>query len=200
MLDYTEMSTKSRRRLPGVWTLILAMLLFAMTLTGVALLEASRSQSSQGDQSLNQIFNVNRLWSHFQLSSNKTDDEIAATVERIARDAKANASQIVNGHSNNYYEEQSAVLVNSESAQPRSDSDETDPYYDAAAEDYFNGQQLAESDDSYSDADSSVPSESEGRSAQGRPVDSFYGKWQYATQTPSPVTNNRKLQPVAVNR
>ncbi|KAH8378427.1 hypothetical protein KR093_011324 [Drosophila rubida] len=198
MLEYTDMSTKpQRKRLTGVWALVLALLLFAFTLVGVAVLEANRMRSQDGQSGVANVFLVSRLWTH--LRANETNDEMTATVERIARDA-------TNGtHSNNYYEEQRAVVVNAESdaapilaqrqdafgpPESRMDSYEADPVYDAA--DDYDGQQSMEQ------------SPNEGRAAQGHPYDSYYGQWGYDSKTPAPkaaaaslssVYNNRKLPP-----
>ncbi|KAH8263296.1 hypothetical protein KR044_006917 [Drosophila immigrans] len=203
MLAYTDMSTKpttQRKRLTGIWALVLALLLFAFTLVGVAMLEAGRAQSQDGQPGVANVFLVSRLWTHFRALANETGEEMTATVERIAREA-TNAT-----HSNNYYEEQRAVVVNAESdaapilaqrqdafgpPESRMDSYEADPVYDAA-EDY-DGQQSMEQ------------SPSEGRAAQARPFDSYYGQWGYETKTPAPaaaasassVYNNRKLPPAS---
>ncbi|EDW64156.1 uncharacterized protein [Drosophila virilis] len=212
MIGYSDMSTKPQRKCtPGLWTLLLAMLLFALTLTGVALLEAGRAESP-ADHRLADVFIVRRLWSHFGAATNESDGAVAATVERIARDA-VNASHVTaTGRSNNYYEEQQAVVVNAESAQPpmaerrdsfgppqgRSYEDATYPEYSAF--DYGSEQSSAE--EPYLGSDSSAASEEqssagEGRAAQARPHDAYYGQWQYATQTAAPVgSDNRKLQPV----
>ncbi|XP_062121975.1 uncharacterized protein LOC133835852 [Drosophila sulfurigaster albostrigata] len=195
MLAYSDMSTKpQRKRLTGIWAFVLALLLFAFTLVGVAILEAGRTHSQmEHEPSVANVFLVSRLWSHFTTPVNETDDVVSATVERIARET-TNAT-----HSNNYYEEQNAVVVNSESAQPilaqrqdafgppesRLDSYEADPVYDTA-EDY-------------------EQTPDEGRASQARPYDSYYGQWGYNSKTPAPATaaaassvyNNRKLPPTS---
>lgn len=189
MLEYTDMSMKKQRKcVPDIWTLIVAALLFAVTLMGVALLEANRAQS--GD-----VFLVRRLWSKFGAATNASDGAVAATVERIARDAMNASRTTATGRSNNYYEEQQAVVVKEEDAPPamaeridsfgppQGRSYEMDSSYDAADE--YGGEQFDSAEET-----------GEGRAAQGRPNDSYYAHWQYATQTTAPPgSNNRKLQP-----
>ncbi|TDG45421.1 hypothetical protein AWZ03_008187 [Drosophila navojoa] len=185
---------KQRNCVPGIWTLIVAVLLFAMTLMGVALLEANRAQSDE-HRVLGDVFLVRRLWSKFAAATNASDGAVAATVERIARDAMNASRTAATGGSNNYYEEQQAVVVKEENAPPamaeridsfgppQGRSYEMDSSYDAA--DDYGGERF----DSAEEAD-------EGRAAQGRPQDSYYAPWQYATQTTAPPgSNNRKLQP-----
>lgn len=212
MLGYTDMSTKPQRKpLCGIWMLVLALLLFALTLVTVAMLEAGRAQTQEEQASAGNVFLVSRLWTtYFNAPTNETGDEITATVERIARDAKNDS------HSNNYYEEQRAVVVNAESAPPimaerqdefgppqsRMDSYEADPIYDAV--DDYEIQQSSE------ERESVGQTPGEGRAAtQGRPFDSYYGQWHHDSKTaasasaPAPATppaaapgyNYRKLPP-----
>lgn len=200
------MSTKPQHQtgkwMPGMWTLIFTMLLFVLTLTGVAWLEAGRAQSHAVDQR-GEVFLVSRLWTHFTETSNETNEEVPATVERIARDATNSSSS-----SNNYYEEQRAVVVNSESAlpilaqrqdtfgPPDSGADSYGPpaYYDGP-DDYGSSQQQS-AEEPYAES-SYEQSPDEGRASQGRPYDSYYNQWQYAPKTPVPpaMNSNRKLQP-----
>lgn len=199
MIGYSDMSTKPQRGnwMPGIWTLIFAMLLFVLTLTGVAWLEVGRAQSHDENQR-GEVFLVSRLWTHFGAATNASNDEVPATVERIARNAINSSS--------NYYEEQSAVVVNEERAQPilaqrqdtfgppDSGSDSYGPpaYYDGA-DDYGSSQQSAE--EPYAGSDEQVPDEA--RAAQGYPYDSYYSQWHYASRTTTPpaINSNRKMQP-----
>ncbi|XP_034473443.1 pinin [Drosophila innubila] len=208
MLGYSDMSTKPQRKpLTGVWMLVLALLLFALTLTTVAMLEAGRAQTQEDQANAGNVFLVSRLWTtHFRAATNETGDEIPATVERVARDA-TNVS-----HSNNYYEEQRAVVVNAESAPPilaerqdqfgppqsRMDSYEADPIYEAADE--YEVQQSSE------ERESVEQTPGEGRAvSQSRPFDSYYGQWQHdskklapaSAESSDPAYNYRKLPPAS---
>ncbi|EDW76133.1 uncharacterized protein Dwil_GK14828 [Drosophila willistoni] len=201
MSAYQEMSTKPRPW-SGLWILILSLMLFALTLTAVAMLEAGRAQSQSGGES--EVFIVNSLWKHFKGDANNTtteQKEEVATVERIARET-GNISSVTS-QGNNYYEEQRAIVVNSESSAPvlaqrqdafgppqaGSESYEQDPYYDVP-EDY--GAERYEGDSSSS---SSSEETAEGRAAQSRPYDSYYAAWQYGKKSQLPSDgNNRKLE------
>lgn len=187
------MSAKPQRGnwMPGIWTLIFTMLLFVLTLTGVAWLEAGRAQSQAEDQR-GEVLLVSRLWTHFRAAMNASNDEVPATVERITRNAINSSSS----GSNNYYEEQRAVVVKEESDQPilgeRQDTFGPPAYYDGA-DDYGSSQQSAE--EPYVQSDEQVPDEA--RAAQGHPYDSYYSQWHYAPKTPAPpaINSNRKMQP-----
>ncbi|KAM8717124.1 hypothetical protein ACLKA7_003917 [Drosophila subpalustris] len=173
------MSTKPQRKpLTGMWMLVLALLVFALTLTAVTILESRRAQTQEGEVGVGNVWFVNRLWTtHFKAAINETGDEIPATVERIARET-INAS-----HSNNYYEEQRAVVVNSESAPPESriDSYEADPIYDTGDE-----YEIPQSEEERESAEQTA---GEGRAAtQGRPFDSYYGQWQRDSKSSAPAT------------
>lgn len=212
MSAYVDMSTKTPpRRLSPVWFLVITLLLFATTLTAVAVIEAGRAQSHDAGES--DLLILTRMWNHFKAAA-ENDTEVA-TVERIAREAgNATDTPTPHGQGRNFYEEQQAVVVNAESMDPvmgqrqdaygppksREDSYEQDPYYDVA-DDYGPGrypypearQQPAEEEDSSADTE-------EGRASQARPYDSFYAPWSYAKK-PAPVAthpaaegNNRKLQ------
>ncbi|XP_052851452.1 uncharacterized protein LOC128261691 [Drosophila gunungcola] len=217
MSSYEEMSEKTPRRLSPIWILVITLLLFATTLTAVAMIEAGRAQSYGGE---NDLLILTRMWNHFRAGA-ENDTEIA-TVERIAREAgnatNPNPSQPEQGR--NFYEEQQAVVVNAESMDPvmgqrqddygppqsREDSYEQDPYYDVA-DDYGPGrypypeskQEPAEEDRFYDKDDPSADSD-EGRASQARLHDSFYAPWSIG-RNPAPVAthpaaegNNRKLQ------
>ncbi|XP_030383966.1 uncharacterized protein LOC115631384 [Scaptodrosophila lebanonensis] len=208
---YEDMST-NRKQLTSVFLLVLATSLFIFALTTVAVFEA-KSQRTNSSES----FIISRLWHPF-IPGNKTSDEIVATVERIAREAKNESV------SNNYYEEQRAVVVHAESAPPvmaerqdpigpprgRADSYEQSPYYDVV-DDYFNSRSDSDSAAELDDSRESFSSEEgpdgvgEGRAAQNRPYDSYYsGQWKYATKLPihpsADENNNRKLSPLPSNQ
>ncbi|XP_017011926.2 nucleolar and coiled-body phosphoprotein 1 [Drosophila takahashii] len=219
MSAYEEMSAKTPRRLSPIWILVLTLLLFATTLTVVAMIEAGRAQSHSGGES--DLLILTRMWNHFKTGA-ENDTEIA-TVERIAREAgnATNPSPNPDQGRNFNYEEQQAVVVNAESMdsvmgqrkdaygppQSREDSSyDQDPYYDVA-DDYGPGrypypeskQESAEEEESFYDKD-------EGRASARRPYDSFYAPWAHP-QKPAPVAthpaaegNNRKLQAGPPNR
>ncbi|ALC39405.1 CG6785 [Drosophila busckii] len=201
---YTNMSNEKpqpRKCWTSIWTLILLFLLFVFALTAVAMLEAQREESSQQQQG--NIFIVSRLWSHFKTPAvNETGDELVATVERIAREA-TNASQ---ARSNNYYEEQRAVVVNAESQPlaPRQDafgppqqarsSSYEEPYYDGSETDDYGAQQSAEQEYGSNSPEA-------GRAAQARPYNSYYQQWQYGSATPTPMPDSKRKLPASnVNR
>ncbi|KAH8412190.1 hypothetical protein KR009_000441 [Drosophila setifemur] len=213
MSAYEEMSAKAPRRLSPIWFLVLTLLLFVTTITAVALIEAGRAQSHKAGES--DLLILTRMWNH--LKADAGNDTEIATVERIAREAGISSNPAGQGRS--FYEEQEAVVVNSESMEPvlgqrqnafgppqsGEDSNEQDPYYDAA-DDYAPGpgypqQQTPEEEHFYDKDDSSAETE-EGRASQGRPYDSYYAAWSHG-KNPAPVAthpavegNNRKLQPV----
>ncbi|SPP81435.1 uncharacterized protein LOC117584655 [Drosophila guanche] len=211
MSAYKEMPEKqSQRRLSSMWLIIV--LLFVSTLTVVALIEAERAQSNGAD-----LLILNRMWSHFQAATQTDTKEETATVERIAREASNSSvptqEQPSTRQSKDFYEEQRAVVVNAESMDPivaqrqdlfgppqsREDSNEQDPYYDAA-EDYGPGhypyqqEEQQQSEESfYGEGDGS----SEGRAAQARPYDGFYAPWKASPVATHPTAgdgNHRKLQ------
>ncbi|XP_022221327.2 hepatoma-derived growth factor-related protein 2 [Drosophila obscura] len=212
MAAYEDMSQKQpQRRLSSIWLLLLTVLLFVSTLTVVALIEAERAQSGGAD-----VLILNRMWSHFQAATGNDTKEETATVERIAREASnsSDPTQTPARQSKDFYEEQRAVVVNAESMDPdpivaqrqdsfgppqsREDSDEQDPYYDAA-EDYGPGhypyqqeEQQQSGENFYGDGDGS----SEGRAAQARPYDGFYAPWKPSPVATHPAADakNRKLQ------
>ncbi|XP_016977818.1 uncharacterized protein LOC108043563 [Drosophila rhopaloa] len=220
MSSYEEMSAKTPRRLSPIWFLVITLLLFATTLTAVAMIEAGRAQSSAAGES--DLLILTRMWNHFKAGA-ENDTEIA-TVERVARET-GNATNPNQPEQGRQYEEQQAVVVNEESMDPvmgqrqdaygppqrREDSYDQDPYYDVA-DDYGPGrypypeskQQTVEEESFYDKEDSSADTD-EGRASQARPYDSFYSPWS-SGRNPAPVAthpaaegNNRKLQP-APNR
>ncbi|XP_043662615.1 uncharacterized protein LOC122626423 [Drosophila teissieri] len=222
MTAYEKMPAKPPRRLSPIWFLVITFLLFATTLTAVAVIEAGRAQSNAGGES--DLLILTRMWNHFRAGA-ENDTEIA-TVERIARDTgnATNPSASASQQGRNFYEEQQAVVVNAESMdspvmgqrqdaygppQSREDSYEQDPYYDVA-DDYGPGRypsaeskQESEEEDRFYDRENT----GEGRAHQGRPYDSFYAPWSHNQQLapvathPAAEGNNRKLQaPSAPNR
>ncbi|XP_017065360.2 uncharacterized protein LOC108104036 [Drosophila eugracilis] len=220
MSAYEEMSVKTPRRLSPIWFLVLTLLLFATTLTVIAMIEAGRAESNSSEES--DLLILTRVWNHFKTGA-ENDTEIA-TVERIARDAGngTNPNPSLAEESRNFYEEQRAVVVNSQSMDPvmgqrqdaygppqgREESYDQDPYYDVA-DDYGPGRypypeskQESEEDERFYDKDDSSAGTEEGRSSQARPYDAYYAPWSHG-QRPAPVPvathgaaegNNRKLQ------
>ncbi|EDW88144.1 uncharacterized protein LOC6527340 [Drosophila yakuba] len=223
MTSYEKMPAKPPRRLSPIWILVITFLLFATTLTAVAVIEAGRAQSNAGGES--DLLILTRMWNHF--AAGAANDTEVATVERIARDAgnATNPSETASQQGRNFYEEQQAVVVNAESMdspvlgqrqdaygppQSREDSYDQDPYYDVA-DDYGPGRypsaeskQESEEEDRFYDREGT----DEGRAHQARPYDSFYAPWAHKQQQPAPVAthpaaegNNRKLQaPSSPNR
>ncbi|XP_017155472.1 nucleolar and coiled-body phosphoprotein 1 [Drosophila miranda] len=212
MSAYEDMSQKQpQRRLSSIWLLLLTLLLFVSTLTVVALIEAERAQSGDAD-----VLILNRMWSHFQTATRNDTKEETATVERIAREASnssvPNQPLETTRQSKDFYEEQRAVVVNAENMDPivaqrqdsfgppesREDSNEQDPYYDAA-DDYGPGHypyQQEEPQQSEENFYGNGDGSSEGRAAQPRPYDGFYAPWKASPVASRPTTdgNNRKLQ------
>ncbi|EDW45877.1 GM26406 [Drosophila sechellia] len=215
MSAYEKMPAKAPRRLSPIWFLVITFLLFATTLTALAVIEAGRAQNNEGGES--DLIILTRMWNHFKAGVDN-DTEIA-TVERTARDAgnASNPSASASQQSRNFYEEQKAVVVNAESMdspvlgqrqdaygppQSREDSYEQDPYYDVA-DDYGPGRYpSAESKEESEEEERIYDKEDtgEGRSQQARPYDSFYAPWSYKQQPtlvathPAAEGNNRKLQ------